>query len=608
MAKKYDASSIDIVQGINHVRCRPTMYLVDNRKGGVHQLIKECVDNSVDEHLAGHANAVAIRLSSDGRTFELRDNGRGIPVEVHKETGEPTLTSIVTILGAGGKFRNEAYGGISAGLHGVGLTVVNAVSTSCEVWTRRGKKVYYQQFKKGLAACALRETKDRTVEKGTVIKVSLDPEIFGDARLDPAVIKTHLEQISYLCPKLKLILKTNKDKFIFQNTKGLEAFLKDKLPALDLGPIRIKSKALDIIFGWAWGDSDQETWKSFVNVSPTPDGGAHVKGVQLGISAALQKWSKGKNLTGTDLRNSVVGIIHALVVSPQFVGQSKQKLSGDEVQNEIKAFVKDSAYDWFRKNAKIAKQIVERAKLIKEQRQAYKKARAALKKTTKHTRSALPAKLAISPRCSPEKRELFIVEGQSAGGTVIQARNPRYQEVLPLKGKVLNAARNDIAKLVSNDEVQNIFQSVGAGFGPDFNLERMRVGKVLLLADADSDGEHITCLLLVLFAKYMMPLIQDGHLFVVDSPLFVGENGTERWFGPSKKDILKQAGRKAKQVHISRLKGHGSSTVDDLKFYATGDQRKLYQVTEENVEHAISLMGDDTSIRKELLGLTGEFQ
>lgn len=605
MSQTYDARSIDIVQGISHVRLRPGMYLIDTGKGGALQLFRETLDNSVDEHLAGHADVITVLLSTDGRSFELGDNGRGIPTDIHPETKEPTITSIFTILGAGGKFRNDAYR-ISAGLHGVGLTVVNAVTSQCEVWTRRGKQTHHQKFAKGLPVSLLAVSKDRHVDKGTVIRARLDPEIFGRTTLDPEAIKTHLEQVSYLCPKLKLRFKYAKGKHVYYHTEGLEAFLAARFPPLDIGPIKIKTETLDLIFGWVWGDSDAENWKSYVNVCPTPDGGAHVKGVQLGISAALQKWTKGKGLTGADLRNGIVGIVHALIANPQFVGQSKQKLSGEDVQTAIKNQVKDATFAWFRKNAKLAKQLVERAKLIKEQRAAYKKARAALKKTTKHTRSALPAKLAISPRCTPERRELFLVEGQSAGGTVIQARNPRYQEVLPLRGKVLNAARNDIAKLVSNEEVQAIFQSIGAGFGPDFNLARMRVGKVLLLADADSDGEHITCLLIVLFAKYMMPLIQNGHLFVVDSPLFVGENGTERWFGASKKEVLARAGRKAKHPHLSRLKGHGSSTVEDLKVYATGDTRKLFQVTEEKAERALSLMGDDSTIRKELLGLAGE--
>jgi len=290
------------------------------------------------------------------------------------------------------------------------------------------------------------------------------------------------------------------------------------------------------------------------------------------------------------------------VAEPQFQGQSKQFLANVDVYAEVFSETTTTMERWIRSHKKDAKAIVDRALALKAKRAEYKKARSALKKVTSSKRGAMPAKLASSPRCKPGRRELFIVEGDSAGGSAISARDPKYQEVLPLRGKMLNAQRVSLKKLLDNAEFQHILQSIGGGFGPDFKLKDMRVGKILLLMDADADGAHLVCLLLTFFLRYLRPVIEEGRLFIVDSPLFVAEQGLTRWFGSDRDEVLSRAPN-GKPVVITRLKGHGSSTVVDLKTYAMGENRKLIQVMPDRAERALLLMDDDASVRRELLGL-----
>jgi DNA gyrase subunit B len=593
--KTYDAKSIDIVQNIKHVRMRPLMYITDTQDQGAFQIVKELIDNSVDEWLAGHVKR--IRIEVDAQRFVVEDDGRGIPTGKHPETGEPALTSIFTILGSGGKFRKDAYS-FSSGLHGVGLTVVNALTSGLTVYTKRGTaKGRSQNFSQGIKKSALRTgAYGGEFRRGTCVEGYLDPEIFGDTDIPLDKVHHTAVMTAVLCPGLKVLM--NDEEFVYKG--GLPRLLEANA-RVAVGPVKVKTDQVDVVFGWDF-DKEGEEWSSFCNVTQTPHDGLHVSGAQKAISKALMTLSKGSGLSSKELLDGLCGAVHVLVAEPQFQGQSKVFLANVTVYEQVYVAVLEATMKWIRRNKKDAKSIIDRAVEIKKQRAEYKKARATLKKITTKKRGNLPPKLASSPRCKSTRRELYIVEGDSAGGSAISARDPKFQEILPLRGKMPNAQQNSLKKVLDNTEFQSILQSVGGGFGPDFLLKDMRVGKVLLLMDADADGAHLVCLLLAFFIKYLRPVIDEGRLYIVDSPLFVAEQGINRWFGATRAEA-EAAAPNGKPVVITRLKGHGSSTVQDLKTYAMGGDRKLIQVTLDRAERALELMDKDAGVRRELLGL-----
>lgn len=593
----YNASSIDVVQNIAHVRKRPGMYIVDTGTAGATQLLKECLDNAIDEWLAGHVTIIKVRLI-DKLTFEVRDNGRGIPVDMHPKTKKPALTTIFTLLGAGGKFSKKSYE-ISSGLHGVGLTVVNALSSNISVWSKRDNRVWKQSFAQGKVKTKLVPHK-RKLAKGTIIRAQIDTEIFKKVEYKDAAIAHILRTTAFLCPGLKIDFTDTKGNTTrFEEHYGLHGLICHKHgDSFDIGPIIVQSDYIDAAIGWRFSH-EGETWHSYCNVSPTPDGGSHVNGAQLAVSTALQKWSKGSGLTGRDLRDGLIACVHVLEPDPTFSSQSKFRLTGDGVKTRSREEVFVQVQKWFSKNAKSAREIIVRAKQLKAAKSEYRKARGLMNKINKTSRGTLPNKLEQSPHCATSRRELFLVEGDSAGGSATRARDPKFQEVLPLRGKMPNSARTTMSKLLENEEMQNILRSIGGGFGPDFRESNIRVGKVLLLMDADPDGHHLVSLLLVFFLQYMRGLVKSGRLFVVDSPLFVGEHGDKRWFGNTIEYVKKHP-----KAIISRLKGHGSSTVKDLRTYAFDiTKRKLIKVTPKMADRALAIMGDQVEVRKELLGL-----
>ena len=596
--KAYDADAIEIFQDAQHVRKKPGMYVMDTGVAGAMQILKEAVDNSVDEFLNGHATKLEITIVDD-TTFEVVDNGRGIPVEKHKKTKQPTITSIFTLLGSGGKFGSGGYG-ISSGTHGVGLTVINALCTSTDVWTKRDGTTWHQSFSKGKVATKLVKCKDRKLRKGTALQASLDPSIFKKVVFPDTKVVQMAKAISYLCPGLTVVVTTpSTGEETFQSKEGLQGMMLEQWGELDIGPLYFEWSDLWVCLGWKFGGNlEGERWKSYVNVSPTVDGGSHVDGAKLGVARALQQWSSG--LSGRDLRDGLVGYIHYLVENPQFQGQSKVKLTGEEPKTTVRLALEEELGSYFAKHKKLAKEIIARALALQASKQEYKQARKVLNRIKKP--GTLPPKLASCPRCQPEKRELFICEGDSAGGTAIKARDPKFQEVLPLRGKIPNAVRTSLSKLLENGEIQNILQAVGGGFGPDFRLDKMRVRNILLLCDSDPDGGHIVTLLTVFFLLYMKPLIRAGRLHIVQSPLFIAERGRQRWQGDTLEDVLEKAGNGSKLI-IRRLKGHGSSSVEELRGYAMSSTRNLLGITTKRSQRALDLMGNDAAVRRDLLGI-----
>ena len=600
ITKKYDADSIDVVQNVEYVRLRPEMFIPSRDIVGAMSLLKEAWANSVDEWIAGHCKRLRIKLSGP-LSFEVEDDGRGIPVDMHKKTGQPALTSIFTLVGSGGKFRDDSYGGVSAGLHGVGITAVNALSASCEVWTRREGKVYYQAFKQGVPVAKLKRTNRCPVKlrHGTMIRVTLDASIFEKTAFKLSAVRSICKNIGVLCPGLKIFFEDAEGHPEDFTTKaGIQSLLGEE--PFNVGPIVIQdTKGITAALGWRFSATGTgEDWQSFVNVNPTADHGMHVRGAQDGLTAAMMGKARGSGLSGPDLRDGLVVAIHAMVPHPQFQGQAKTRLAGSEPYYQARDVFQAACTTWFKKHGKLLRLLIDRAKQLRLQRAEYKKALATLRKVEKGGRRGnLPTKLAMA-RCDPGRRELYLVEGQSAGGTAIKARNDGYQEILPLRGKVINAARAPLSKVLDNEEIQDILRSVGGGFGKDFDVSKMRVGKILVMADGDADGCHITCLLTAFFLRYLTPLVKAGKLYVVLSPLYLAEKGMQRWFGDTLAEVKKKA---ASGSVISRLKGHGSANVEDLRWYAMGEHRKLLRVSAKGTDEALRLLGNDASVRKELL-------
>lgn len=611
MAKKagksgYGASSIQVLDDITHIRKRPAMYITSTTSSGVIHLAKEAVDNALDEYLSGHANTIIVRINTKDSSISVTDNGRGIPIEKNKKTKKSTLTTVFTKLHAGGKFGKQAYS-FSAGLHGVGVKAVNALSSKLEVTVARNGANYKQTFSRGLETSKVTKLKDKKLKKGTQVKFWPDEEIFSSVRFDRSKVVDWLESVSYLCPGLKIIVRVDSEKSVFKG-KTLTAYLEDTLKKNRISPnhdvISVNKDGVEAAVVWA--SDDGESVQSFVNLSSTPDEGTHVNGLRKAITKALKPYAKKAKVSAEDLREGLYAAIHLKHKEPQFQGQTKMRLLNKDAETTVCEALHPVLVKFFKKHKAVAKAIVDKAIQLREAKSAMKEIREGLKKiaTNGKGRGVLPGKLLESPNCKPSERELFIVEGDSAGGTCKKARDPYYQEVLPLRGKILNAVRATLSQLVNNEEIQAIVAAIGAGVGDTCNPKKARVGKIMLTMDADPDGKHITALALSFISEYMPQLIKSGMVYVVDSPLFVAKYRGKRYFGYTLEDLERQ-GIDVGTAQVSRLKGLGESDADELKQYAMDPKTR----TTTRIKKKLStkkirrIMGSDSSARKEILGL-----
>lgn len=617
----YNADSIDVLDSIKGIRRRPSMYIGDVGVHGLHQVLKEVFDNGVDEYIDGHASSISVTLDTKKSIAEITDNGRGIPVEMHKTAKMSALTACFTMTHAGGKF-GGAYRSATSGLHGVGVTATNATSQILEVWTAQKGKTYYQKFLKGIPVSKVRPSKKRKLKNGTVVRFSPDPEIFGKSAWSPQRVHDWLKDESYLCPGLKITVKIDgKDPVVYRSRNGIGDMLEDEAKKLDPlhKPILITSDDFDLALVWT-KDGDGEKWKSFVNSSPTPQHGTHVDGVRQAIHIAFKESSKGeKGLRGEDLRDGLVAIINAKVKEPQFKGQTKVKLGNPETKVVVFKGCKKAVKKFAATHESIVKYLVNRAANLRDARQQFKAKQKAIRdvKVKTGARGLLPGKLCEAPECPSSFRELFLVEGDSASGTVKKARVKiplskkgnvvHFQEVLPLRGKVLNVEKaKDFQKFLKNAEIKAIIQAIGTGIGDQFNLERSRYKGVYILADADFDGYHISALLLTFFAKYMPDLIKAGMLYVVLNPLYLGVSASKRVYG-STIDVVKKKLGKTTNIRITRFKGLGESDAEDLRVYAMNPStRKVMKVQwggRKDQKLTLRYMGSDVRVRKKLLDL-----
>jgi DNA gyrase/topoisomerase IV subunit B len=615
----YTAKDISVLEGLEPVRKRPSMYIGDPDKKGLHHLVWEIVDNAVDEYLNGFADAITVTLHKSGDAVTVVDNGRGIPVDLHPKYKKPALELILTTLHSGAKFGEGGNYLHSGGLHGVGSSVVNALSKKLVANIKRDGFEWEQTFKRGKTAGPI-EKVGSFRGHGTTITFEPDPDIFKTTHFDPDWIKAHLEDMAYIHSGLAITFKNEatKETFDLTHAGGIPEFLKklvadgQKPPITEVPFHLVKSNGDKMELALQWTESTEESFRSYVNGIRTSAGGTHESGFKTGIVKAVRNFMethevKVKNVTITaeDIREGIVGILSIFVREPMFQGQTKERLNNPELTAALDNFVRPALEAWLNSNMTAADQIVGRIVLAAKAREASREAAQEIKrKSPTQRRLNLPGKLADCKSTDLEESELFIVEGDSAGGSAKQGRNNITQAVLPLRGKILNSEGMVVTKALANQELSDLVTALGTGAGASFNINNLRYGKVILLMDADADGHHITTLLLTFFFRYLIELIRKGHLYIAQPPLYRIDVGKETHWARDdahKEEILAglRAGAKAE---ITRFKGLGEMLPKTLAETTLDPRtRTLLQVSiDSNLEADktfVELLGKDPASR-----------
>ena len=620
----YDASKITVLKGLEAVRKRPAMYVGSNDKAGLHQIFYEVLDNAVDEALAGYANVIVVILHEDD-AITVADNGRGIPVDVHPETGKSALETVMTVLHAGGKFDSKAYK-VSGGLHGVGVSCTNALSVKMITTVKRGGKIYQQEYSAGKPTTELKVIgKTDPSDTGTIQYFKPDPTIFTTTEFDPKIIRRRILNQAYLTSNTLFIFVNKKQKlpsvesFYFHN--GLISFVKDLAVGkiLTREPFYVKKEYDNILVEAAliYTDSQDEIVKGFANNIYNSEGGTHVAGFRAALTQAINKYAlanklitEKQKLSGEDIREGLVGIISVKLANPQYEGQTKMKLNNPEVKSAVQKVVSDALYEYLQEHPKDAKTIIQKAVLAQKARKAAKAARNAVLRKSGLSITSLPGKLADCSTKDKEKSELFVVEGDSAGGSAKQARDREFQAVLPLSGKPINSEKNRLDRVMANDKLADLVKALGCGIGENINLDKLRYGKIIIMTDADVDGMHIVTLVLTFFYRFMRPLIEAGKVYIAQPPLFKVEIGKQKYWFLSEKEKdefikkMKAAGKKIKNVQ--RFKGLGEMNPEQLwETTMNPETRVLKQVTIKDAEEANKifdmLMGTEVPPRRRFI-------
>jgi DNA gyrase subunit B len=622
MATTYTARDITVLEGLEPVRKRPGMYIggVDTR--GLHHLVNEIVDNAIDEVINGYATRLDVTLFEGGREIEVTDNGRGIPVDVHPKYRKSALELILTTLHAGGKFDQGNYLH-SGGLHGVGSSVVCALSSEMTVTVKRDGHTWQQTYAKGKATSKVAKISgaEKVRGSGTTVRFRPDAEIFGKLAFDAAEIRERLEAKTYLHRGLRVVFTDETQKPPVREELTHEGGLADWLThvvaqrgknashggAFVLERTEVPRLELALV----WTEATDEHVRSFVNGIPTPSGGTHENGLRSGVTKAVRNYvethellPKGVNVTAEDIREGLVALLSGYVLEPQFQGQTKDRLNNPEVAAQVDGVVRPALEKWLNENPTIAEQIVGRIVLAARAREASRAAQQVARKTAVSHRLNLPGKLADCSSTDPGSSELFIVEGDSAGGSAKQGRDRRTQAILPLRGKVLNAEQANAAKVTGNRELSDIVSALGCGVGADFDIEKLRYGKIFLLMDADADGHHISTLLLTFFWRHLPKLVERGHVYLAQPPLYRIDAAKETHWALDEKErdaILAKLPKNVKP-EIMRFKGLGEMMPEQLKATTLDPQRRrALKVTVPSVleaEKALGeLMGKDASLR-----------
>ncbi|HZY85127.1 MAG TPA: DNA topoisomerase IV subunit B [Gemmataceae bacterium] len=622
-AATYTGKDIVVLEGLEPVRKRPSMYIGGVDRSGLHHLVWEIVDNAVDEYLNGHADAITLTLHKNGDAVTVSDNGRGIPVDLHPKHKRPALELILTTLHSGAKFGDGDSYLHSGGLHGVGSSVVNALSRKLVATIRRDGFEWEQTFKRGRAAGAL-EKLGPFRGHGTTIYFEPDPEIFKTTQFDPKLIREHLEDMSYVHSGLKIHFKNEATKETFDLTHpgGIPEFLsrlivEGQKPAVTEAPFllsRNNGERMEVALQWT--ESTDESIRSYVNGIRTSSGGTHENGLKGGIVKAVRNYMethevkvKGLSITAEDIREGVVAILSVFVREPMFQGQTKEKLNNPEMASLVDNWVRPAFEAWLNNNKTAADQIVGRIVLAAKARLASREAASEVKrKSVTSRRLNLPGKLADCKSTNMDETELFIVEGDSAGGSARQGRNNKTQSVLPLRGKILNAEGLPLSKVLSNAELNDLVSAIGTGAGEKFNIEGLRYGKIILLMDADTDGKHISTLLLAFFFRHMTELIRKGRVYIAQPPLYRVDVGKETHWARDDAHLeeIKATLRANAKYEVSRFKGLGEMDPKVLAETTLDPrQRTLLQVhIDSNLETDktfVVLLGKDPSTRQQFI-------